>query len=49
VKCNHLLKTVLLRLEEVQMTAEEDKKRVLLYIGYMALDTGTASGDWKEN
>jgi len=38
VKCKHLLKTVLLRLEEVQTTAEEDKKRVLSYVGYMALD-----------
>lgn len=36
VKCKHLLKTVLLRLEEVQMTAEEDKKRGLSYIEYGA-------------
>jgi len=47
VKCKHLLKAVILRLEEVQMTAEEDKKHVLSYIGYMALDTRTASGVWK--
>ena len=39
----------LLRVEEVQMTAEEDKEQVLLYIGYMALHTTTASGVWKEN
>ena len=39
----------LLSLEEVQMTAEEDKKHMLSYIGYMALDTRTASGVWKEN
>jgi hypothetical protein len=38
VKCKHLLKTVLLRVEEVKMTAEENKKRVLSYVGYMALD-----------
>jgi hypothetical protein len=49
VKCKHLLKTVLLRVEEVQMTAEEDMKHVLSYVGYMALDTRTASGDWKRN
>jgi hypothetical protein len=36
VKCKHLLKTVLIRLEEVQMTAEEDKKYVLSYTGYGA-------------
>ena len=49
MKCNHLLKTVLLRLEVVQKTAEEDKKHVSLYTGYMALETETASGDLKEN
>ena len=38
VKWNHVLKTVLLILEEVQMTAEEDMKHVLSYVGYMALD-----------
>jgi hypothetical protein len=47
VKCKHLLKTVLIRLEEVQMTAEEDMKRVLSYARYMVLDTRTASGDWR--
>ena len=31
VKCKHLLKAVILRVEEVQMTAEEDMKRVLSY------------------
>jgi hypothetical protein len=49
VKCKHLLKTALLRLEEVQMTAEEDMKRVLSYGGYMAIDTRTASAVWKRN
>jgi len=49
VKCKHLLKTVLIRLEEVQMTAEEDMKHVLSYVGYRALDTRTASGDWERN
>jgi len=29
------------------MTAEEDMKHVLSYVGYMALDTRTASGDWE--
>jgi hypothetical protein len=29
------------------MAAVEDMKHVLPYVGYMALDTGTASGDWK--
>ena len=29
------------------MTAEEDKKNVLSYIGYMALHKTTASGVWK--
>jgi len=38
VKCKHLLKTVLLRLEEVQTTEEEDMRHVLSYVGYMALD-----------
>jgi len=36
VKCKHLLKTVLLRLEEVQMAAEEDMRHVLSYVGYGA-------------
>jgi hypothetical protein len=49
VKYKHLLKAELLRLEEVQMTAEEDKKHMLSYIGYMALDTRTASGVLEEN
>jgi hypothetical protein len=49
VKYKHLLKAVLLSLEEVQMTAEEDKKHMLPYIGYMSLHTRTASGVWKEN
>jgi len=44
VKCKHMLNTVLLRLEEVQVTAEEDMKHVLSYIGYMALDTRNALG-----
>jgi hypothetical protein len=47
VKCKHLLQTELLRLGEVQMAAVEDMKHVLPYVGYMALDTRTASGDWK--
>ena len=29
------------------MTAEEDMKHVLSYVGYMALYTRTASGDWE--
>jgi hypothetical protein len=37
-KCEHPLKTELLLLEEVQMTAEEDMKHVLSYVGYMATD-----------
>jgi len=44
VKCKHLLKTVLLRLEEVQMITKEDIKHVPSYVGYMTLDTRTVSG-----
>ena len=47
MKYKHLLKTEVLRLEEVQMTVEDDKKKVLSYIGYMALDTGNDWGVWK--
>jgi len=47
VKCKHLLNTVLLRLEEVQLTGKEDMKHVLPCVVYMALDCGTASGVWK--
>jgi hypothetical protein len=47
VKYKHLLKAVLLILEEVQMTAEKYKKHMLSYIGYMALDTGNALCVWK--
>ena len=42
-----MLKTVMLILEEVQMTAEEDMKRVLSYVVYMALDCRTVSGVWR--
>jgi hypothetical protein len=42
-----MLKAVLHMLEEVKMTAEEDMKHVLSYVGYMALDCRTASGVWK--
>ena len=38
VKCNHMLMTVLLIMEEVKTAAEEDTKPVLSYVGYMALD-----------
>jgi hypothetical protein len=44
VKCKHLLKAVNLRREEVQMTAQEDMKHVLSYVGYMAIATRTALG-----
>ena len=47
VKWNDMLKTLLLILEEVQMTAEEDMKRVLSYVVYMALDCRTVSGVWR--
>jgi len=47
VKCKHMLNTVLVRLEEVQLTAEEDMKHVLPYVVCMVLDCGTASGVWK--
>jgi len=47
VKCKHMLNTVLLSLEEVQLTAEEHMKHVLSCVVYMALDCGTASGVWK--
>ena len=36
VKCKHLLKAVILRVEEVLMTAEEDMKRVLSYRVHVA-------------
>jgi hypothetical protein len=36
VKCKHLVQAVLLRMKEVQMTAEEDKIHVLSYAGYDA-------------
>ena len=49
VKCKHLLKTVLLRLEEVQMTAEEDMNLLLSYVDYIALDSRTASAVLKRN
>jgi len=39
-----MLKTLLLRVEEVQMTAEEDMKHVLSYVRYMALDCRIVSG-----
>jgi hypothetical protein len=38
VKYEHLLKTVLLILEDVHMTAEADMKHVLSYVGYMVTD-----------
>jgi hypothetical protein len=38
VKSKHLLKTILLILEEGQMPAEGDMKHVLSYVGYMATD-----------
>ena len=47
MKWKHILKTILLRVEEVQMTAEEDMKHVLSYVGYMALDCRTVSGVWR--
>jgi hypothetical protein len=41
------VKTALLILEGVQMTAQEHMKHVLSYIGYMAKERRTASGVWK--
>ena len=42
-----MLETVLLTLEDVHLTAEEDMKHMLSYVGYMALDCRTTSGVWK--
>ena len=47
VKYKHMLNTVLLGLEEIQLTAEKDMKNVLPCVVYMALDCETASGVWK--
>jgi len=44
VKRKCLQKAVHVRLEEVQMTAEKDKKRVLSYVWHMATYTRTALG-----
>jgi hypothetical protein len=49
LKRQHLLKTVLLRLGEVQMTAEEDMKHLLSYEGYMVPDKNMIRETGKEN
>ena len=36
IKCKHLLKTAKIIRENVHMTAQEDMKHVLSYVGYMA-------------
>jgi len=47
MKYKHLLKAELLRLEEVQMAADNYNYHMLPYIVYMALDSGNDWGVWK--
>jgi hypothetical protein len=39
IKCKHMLRADKSRREKVQITAQEDMKHVLLYVGYVARDT----------